>query len=97
VTQTTVPIRSGQRQGFADAIYNPTGVTQTIVGASWGRTQAEHPGADVSLSGSAPGPRGLVPPDLPHLAGGDPEAAAGGAGLAVDDLAHPRRGDRVRR
>jgi hypothetical protein len=32
VTQTTVPIRSGQRQGFAVGIYNPTDVTQTIVG-----------------------------------------------------------------
>src|SRR5258708_23939477 len=31
-TQTTVPIRSGQRQGFAVGIYNPTDVTQTIVG-----------------------------------------------------------------
>jgi HAAS len=33
VDQTTVPIRSGQRQGFAVGIYNPTDVTQTIVGA----------------------------------------------------------------
>lgn len=31
-TQTVVPIRSGQRQGFAIGIYNPTDVTQTIVG-----------------------------------------------------------------
>ncbi len=32
--QTTVPIRSGQQQGFAVGIYNPTGWTQTIVGAA---------------------------------------------------------------
>ena len=31
-TQVTVPIRSGQRQGFAVGIYNPTDVTQTIMG-----------------------------------------------------------------
>ncbi len=31
-TQVTVPIRSGRRQGFAVGIYNPTDVTQTIVG-----------------------------------------------------------------
>jgi len=31
-TQTTVPIRSGQRQGFAVGISNPTDVTETIVG-----------------------------------------------------------------
>jgi hypothetical protein len=32
-TQYTVPIRSGQRQGFEIGIYNPTDVTQTVVGA----------------------------------------------------------------
>lgn len=31
-TQTSVPIRPGQRQGFLVNIYNPTGVTQTILG-----------------------------------------------------------------
>jgi HAAS len=36
VTQATVPIRSGQRQGFAISIYNPTGVTQTILGPAYG-------------------------------------------------------------
>jgi hypothetical protein len=35
-TQITVPIRSGQRQGFAIGIYNPTDVTQTIVGPGGG-------------------------------------------------------------
>jgi hypothetical protein len=32
-TQYTVPIRRGQRQGFEIGIYNPTDVTQTVVGA----------------------------------------------------------------
>src|SRR5262245_47398345 len=32
-TQNTVPIRSGQRQGFGIRIYNPTDVTQTVLGA----------------------------------------------------------------
>ncbi|MDR2984762.1 MAG: hypothetical protein LBV34_07965, partial [Nocardiopsaceae bacterium] len=36
VTQTTVPIRSGQRQGYFIAIYNETDVTQTIVGPAYG-------------------------------------------------------------
>lgn len=36
ITQATVPIRSGQRQGFAISIYNPTGVTQTILGPAYG-------------------------------------------------------------
>ncbi len=30
--QTTVPVRSGQRQGYMIDIYNPTNVTQTILG-----------------------------------------------------------------
>src|SRR5262249_56594314 len=33
-TQNTVPIRSGQRQGFEVGIYNPTDVTQTVLGSS---------------------------------------------------------------
>lgn len=32
-TQNTVPIRFGQRQGLEIGIYNPTDVTQTVVGA----------------------------------------------------------------
>lgn len=35
-TQTTVPIRSGQRQGYFVAIYNPSDVTETIVGPAYG-------------------------------------------------------------
>jgi hypothetical protein len=34
--QTTVPVRFGQRQGFFISIYNPTGVTQTILGPAYG-------------------------------------------------------------
>lgn len=36
-TQTTVPLRDGERQGFFVAIDNPTGVTQTILGPAYGR------------------------------------------------------------
>ena len=35
-SQTTVPIRSGQRQGYAVSLYNPTSVTQTILGPGYG-------------------------------------------------------------
>ena len=36
VTQTTVPLRSGQREGYFVGIDNPTGVTQTILGPAYG-------------------------------------------------------------
>jgi hypothetical protein len=36
--QSTVPIRSGQRQGYILGIYNPTNVTETIVGSASGPT-----------------------------------------------------------
>ena len=48
-TQTTVPIRSGQRQGYFVAIYNPADVTQTIVGPAYG------PGVPSSGPGSGAG------------------------------------------
>jgi hypothetical protein len=32
VTQTTVPIRAGQRQGFFVEVFNFTGMTQTVIG-----------------------------------------------------------------
>jgi hypothetical protein len=35
-TQTTVPLRSGQRQGYFVSIHNPTGMTQTILGPAYG-------------------------------------------------------------
>jgi hypothetical protein len=35
-TQTTVPLRSGERQGYVITINNPTGVTQTILGPDYG-------------------------------------------------------------
>ena len=35
-TQTTVPLRSGQRQGYFVSIDNTTGVTQTILGPAYG-------------------------------------------------------------
>jgi hypothetical protein len=35
-SQTTVPIRFGHRQAYAISIYNPTGVTQTILGPAYG-------------------------------------------------------------
>jgi len=37
-TQNTTRIRSGQRQGYVISIYNPTKVTQTIVGSGSGPT-----------------------------------------------------------
>jgi hypothetical protein len=36
VIQTTVPLRSGERQGYFVAIHNATGVTQTILGPAYG-------------------------------------------------------------
>jgi len=35
-TQTAVPLRSGERQGYFVSIDNPTGVTQTILGPAYG-------------------------------------------------------------
>jgi hypothetical protein len=35
-TQTTVPLRPGERQGYFITIFNPTGVTQTILGPAYG-------------------------------------------------------------
>jgi len=35
-SETTVPLRSGDRQGYFVTIDNPTGVTQTILGAAYG-------------------------------------------------------------
>jgi hypothetical protein len=32
VRQTTVPVRSGQRQGYAFGIYNPSNLTETVLG-----------------------------------------------------------------
>lgn len=34
--QNTTPIRSGQRQGYVVSVFNPTNVTQTIVGDASG-------------------------------------------------------------
>jgi hypothetical protein len=56
VTQSTVPIRSGQRQGFVISLYNPTSVTQTIVGAAYGVPF----GTDVQIAVSV---RYWTPPD----------------------------------
>ena len=45
--QTTVPLRSGERQGYAVGIDNPTGVTQIILGPAYG------PGVPSNSPGSA--------------------------------------------
>src|SRR5262249_56424872 len=42
--QTTVPIRSGQRQGFVVSIYNPTPWTQTVLGLPAGYLGLGGPG-----------------------------------------------------
>jgi hypothetical protein len=48
VTQTTVPLRPGERQGFFVAIHNPAGVTQTILGPAYGASvPLDSPGSAV--------------------------------------------------
>ena len=63
-TQTTVPLRSGQRQGYLVSIDNTTGVTQTILGPAYG------PGVPWDSPGSALGVVQIgvsVPnPDIDH-------------------------------
>jgi hypothetical protein len=44
-TQNTTPIRSGQRQGYVISIFNPTSVTQTIVGDASGPRGWNSPGS----------------------------------------------------
>ena len=44
-TQNTTPIRSGQRQGYVISIFNPTGVTETIVGDASGPRGWNSPGS----------------------------------------------------
>lgn len=44
-TQNTAPIRSGQQQGYVIAIYNPTNVTETVVGDASGMTGWNNPGS----------------------------------------------------
>jgi|HubBroStandDraft_6_1064221.scaffolds.fasta_scaffold12426_7 hypothetical protein len=53
-TQTTVPLRSGERQGYVISIYNPTGVTQTILGPAYGPgvplNSPDSPAAQIEVS-----------------------------------------------
>jgi hypothetical protein len=44
-TQNTAPIRSGERQGYVIAVYNPTNVTETVVGDASGETGWNSPGS----------------------------------------------------
>jgi hypothetical protein len=44
-TQNTTPIRAGQRQGYVVSVYNPTSVTQTIVGDASGPHGWNNPGS----------------------------------------------------
>jgi hypothetical protein len=44
-TQNTAPIRSGQRQGYVISIFNPTSVTETIVGDASGPHGWNSPGS----------------------------------------------------
>ena len=57
-TQTTVPLRSGQRQGYFVSIDNTTGVTQTILGPAYGPSVPwDSPGsAIVQIGVSVPNP-----------------------------------------
>jgi len=50
--QTTVPIRSGQRQGFVISIYNPSRWTQTILGPGVGFFSPNGPYAQLSVGDS---------------------------------------------
>jgi hypothetical protein len=56
--QTTVPVRSGQRQGFFVSIYNPTGVTETILGPAYG------PDVPMDSPGQGIGQIGVSVPNL---------------------------------
>lgn len=62
-TQTTVPLRSGQRQGYFVSIDNRTGVTQTILGPAYG------PGVPWDSPGSAIAQIGVSVPN-PNIEGG---------------------------
>jgi hypothetical protein len=57
-TQTTVSLRSGQRQGYFVSIDNTTGVTQTILGPAYGpNVPLDSPGsATVQIGVSVPNP-----------------------------------------
>lgn len=44
-TQNTAPIRSGQRQGYVIAVWNPANVTETVVGDASGETGWNNPGS----------------------------------------------------
>jgi hypothetical protein len=44
-SQSTVPIRSGQQQGYLISIYNGSGVTETVVGDASGPASWNNPGA----------------------------------------------------
>jgi hypothetical protein len=57
-TQTTVPLRSGQRQGYFVSIDNTTGVTQTILGPAYGpNVPWDSPGSAIAQIGvSVPNP-----------------------------------------
>lgn len=46
-TQNTTPIRSGQRQGYVISIFNPTSVTETIVGDASGPLGWNSPGSGI--------------------------------------------------
>jgi HAAS domain-containing protein len=51
LVQLTVPIRSAERQGFVVDVYNPSGMTQTVLGATqtaYGATEDGAPGSPYS-------------------------------------------------
>jgi hypothetical protein len=54
-TQNTTRIRSGQRQGYVISVYNPTNVTQTVLGDASGPVGWDNPGSgteQISISHS---------------------------------------------
>ena len=52
--QTTVPIREGQQQGYVVTVYNPSGWTQTVLGAAPDSGSAPGSPEDAQVSVATP-------------------------------------------
>jgi hypothetical protein len=65
-TQTTVPIRSGQRQGFYVQVYNPSGMTQRVIGSDLRYGPNVGTNVQVTLSTSDPDETHGSPQSIPY-------------------------------
>jgi hypothetical protein len=101
IVQFTVPIRSGQQQGFVVDVYNPTSWTQTVLGAA---SDSLSPGSDygqiavsvrpvhggaVALRSAAYGLPGVIPPHQSRairLMWVSTDCDSSGAGTIMDGL-----------